>query len=58
MYEINVALFFCKIRAQIAEAFFIFAKCRRKLQKRFSLLRNAGANCRMSFPDFGGSSAI
>ena len=40
---------FCKIRAQIAEAFFIFAKCRCKLQKHFSLLQNAGANCRDVF---------
>ena len=40
---------FCKIRAQIAEAFFIFAKRQRKLQKHFSFLQNAGANCRSIF---------
>ena len=49
MYEINVALFLCKIRAQIAEAFFNFAKCQHKLQRHFSILRNASANCRSIF---------
>ena len=40
---------FCEMPAQIAEAFFTFAKCQRKLQKHFSFLQNAIANCRSIF---------